>query len=257
VDAAGNIYVADTGNSRIQKFDAKGTFILDMGDAGDQNGRLREPNGIAVDAKGNIYTADAARNRLMRFTPQGEFEKEWSGTPDEEFYGPRDIAIAPNGSIYIVDQGRTRIVKFETDKENFTAWGTRGDGEGQFLESTGIAIGDGKVFVADNGNGRIQVFDLNGKFIRQWEVPAWEKFVWNFPDVAVDEKNKLLYVSNGWKNQLFVYDLEGNLVEGNLQITSGGQLNNPTGLAFLDEKAGGDLFILNTGGANLSLVKRR
>ncbi|QQS32483.1 MAG: NHL repeat-containing protein [Acidobacteriota bacterium] len=254
VDAAGNIYVADTGNSRIQKFDAKGNFLLDLGDAGDEPGRLREPNGVAVDAKGNIFTADAARNKLLRFNAKGEFEKEWSGPPEMDFYGPRDIAIAANGSLYIVDQGRTRIVRFDPEKETFSQWGTRGDGEGQFVESTGIAVGAGNIFVADNGNGRIQVFDLDGKFIRQWEVPAWEKFVWNFPDIAVDEKRKLLYVSNGWKDQVFIYDFDGNLAAGAVSVASGGQLKNPTSLAFLPEKVGGNLIVLNTGGANLSVV---
>lgn len=254
VDAAGNIYVADTGNSRIQKFDAKGNFLLDLGDAGDEPGRLREPNGVAVDAKGNIFTADAARNKLLKFNAKGEFEKEWSGPPEMDFYGPRDIAIAANGSLYIVDQGRTRIVRFDPIKEAFAQWGTRGEGEGQFVESTGIAIGGGNIYVADNGNGRIQVFDLDGKFIRQWEVPAWEKFVWNFPDVAVDEKRNLLYVSNGWKDQVFIYDLDGNLTAGAVSVSSGGQLKNPTSLAFLPEREGGNLIVLNTGGANLSVV---
>lgn len=251
VDATGNIYVADTGNSRIQKFDAEGAFLFDFGDAGDGPGRLKEPNGVAVDRNGNIFVTDASRNRLIKYNAKGEFIKEWTGTPDQDFYGPRDIAIDANGDLYIVDQGRTRIVKFNPKNEIFHAWGSRGDGPGQFVESTGIDVGGGKVFVADNGNGRIQVFDLNGRFIRQWEVPAWEKYVWNYPDIVFDEVQKLLYVTNPWKNELLAYDLEGVPQPSPVLFSQPQREEHPTAMCISRSDAKPRLLILRMQSSNI------
>jgi len=66
-DSKGNIYVADTDNHRIQKFDAKGKFITKWGSDGAGDGQFREPDGIAVDSKGNIYVADTNNNRIQKF----------------------------------------------------------------------------------------------------------------------------------------------------------------------------------------------
>ncbi len=69
VDAAGNVYVADTGNNRIQMFDSQGRFLAKWGTTGSSLGQFRRPSGVAVDADGNIYVADASNNRVQRFTP--------------------------------------------------------------------------------------------------------------------------------------------------------------------------------------------
>src|SRR6266550_4130008 len=114
VDRAGNIYVADTNNGRIEKFSPSGVYITSLGMKGSGYGQLGEPNGIAIDRDGNIYIADASDHRVQKLAPDGTLIDEWKG-PDPGFYGPRRIAIGPDNSIYVVDQGRTRIVKLSTD----------------------------------------------------------------------------------------------------------------------------------------------
>ncbi|MGE3468479.1 MAG: NHL repeat-containing protein, partial [Pyrinomonadaceae bacterium] len=101
-DEAGNILVADTGNARVQRFDAGGKFLSEFGIRGDATGQLQEPNGVAVDSAGNIYVTDAKRHMLLRFRPDGQFDKEWDGPPGK-FYGPRDLAIGPNKIVYVID----------------------------------------------------------------------------------------------------------------------------------------------------------
>jgi DNA-binding beta-propeller fold protein YncE len=250
-DAKGNFYVADTGNGRVQKFDFDGKFLDAYGKPGASEGELGEPNGIAVDSTGNIFVADALNYKLVKLAPDGKFVKEWKG-PEPGFYGPRDIAFGPNKNLYIVDQGRTRIVRFDPSTEVFTSWGTAGTGEGQFHESTGIAIGDNLVFVADLQNNRIQVFDLDGKFIRMWEVPPWERYVWLYPDMALDEQSKRLYVTNGWKNEILLYDLNGNPLEGTIKPI--GELNNASALCFIENGKRRRLLVLNTGGSKVSAI---
>jgi DNA-binding beta-propeller fold protein YncE len=70
VDASGNVYVADAGNNRIQKFSSSGTLITMWGSLGTGNGQFSNPSGVAVDASGNVYVADTFNNRIQVFSPQ-------------------------------------------------------------------------------------------------------------------------------------------------------------------------------------------
>jgi DNA-binding beta-propeller fold protein YncE len=67
VDGGGNVYVADTDNHRIQKFDSNGNFITKWGSRGLGNGEFRSPSGVAVDAQGFVYVADTGNNRIQKF----------------------------------------------------------------------------------------------------------------------------------------------------------------------------------------------
>ena len=67
VDAAGNVYVADTGNHRIQKFTSNGVLLAKWGKEGSGNCEFRSPEGVAVDASGNVYVADTGNHRIQKF----------------------------------------------------------------------------------------------------------------------------------------------------------------------------------------------
>ena len=211
LDDDGNIYIADSGNSRVQKFDALGNYLFDFGTFGQGDGELRDPNGIAVDAAGNIYVVDASNQTLMRFAPDGRFQKQWKG-PAPGFDVPTDIAIAPDGKLYILDRGRARVVTFEPAVDKFSSFGAPGTVEGQFDRPTGITVGGGLVFVADNGNDRVQVFDLDGRFVRQWRVPVWDHHLFYYPDVAFEEERGRLYVTCGRTREILVFAADGRYV---------------------------------------------
>jgi len=67
MDAAGNVYVADTDNNRIQKFTSTGTYVTQWGSPGTGKGQFNDPVGVAVDAAGNVYIADAGNHRIQKF----------------------------------------------------------------------------------------------------------------------------------------------------------------------------------------------
>jgi DNA-binding beta-propeller fold protein YncE len=251
-DKAGNLYVADTGNSRVQKFSPDGVFQLSIGMPGAGSGQLKEPNGVAIGEDGRVYVVDALNHKLVRFDASGSFEKEWTG-PETGFYGPRDIVLGPKGQLFIVDQGRTRIVRFDPVNETFDTWGSAGSDPGQLIEPTGIEYGGGLLFVADLGNDRVQAFDLDGNFVRMWEIPEWGKYPWHYPDIAFDERTGRLFVTNGWKGELLALNVDGGRVD--FRPERAPTLDGPSSIVLVRNAGGARLMVLNTKGARVEAVR--
>ena len=249
VDGSGNVLVADTNNSRIEKFSPTGTFLSILGTKGSGQGQFRAPNGIAVDGTGNIYVPDAANHRVEKLSSDGKFVAEWKG-PEPGFYGPRRIAIGPDNSIYVVDQGHNRIGKFNPGGEVLTVWGTAGNGDGQFNDPTSVAVdpSTNKVYVADPINKRIQVFDENGKFLTKWSVPEWGQPV-GFEDLLIDAHRGRLYASSTHLDAILVFDLSGTRI-GSLTPKPPDKLEGPSAMALFDRK----LYVLNMTGNRVSVI---
>jgi len=248
IDSAGNIFVADSNNGRIEKFSPSGVFIISIGTSGKGHGQFGEPNGLAIDSFGNIYVAEASNHRVQKLAPDGTFIAEWKG-PDSGFYGPRSLAIGPDYAVYVLDQGRTRIVKFSPDGRALIKWGTAGSGDGQFTDPTSVAVDPGnKVYVADPRNSRIQVFDSDGRFLAKWLVPEWGEPAGS-EDLAIDSPRGRLYASSAHMNTILVFDLQGQKV-GTLAPTPPDKLESPSGLALGTDK----LFILNIDSARLCVI---
>jgi sugar lactone lactonase YvrE len=166
----GSIYVADTGNYRIQKFDGNGNFITKWGRQGSGDGEFGWLEGIAAGADGFVYVTE--NNRIQKFDSNGNFIAHWGqqGSKEGEFDWLEGIAVAVDGSVYVADGGNDRVQKFDNQGIFITKWGSRADGEGQFNGPADTAVGaDGSIYVADSGNHRIQKFDENGDFITQWQ----------------------------------------------------------------------------------------
>jgi DNA-binding beta-propeller fold protein YncE len=114
VDLSGNVYVADSGNNRIQKFDSNGHFITSWGKTGSENGNFSVPYGIAVDS-GYVYVADNSNNRIQKFDSNGHFITSWGnfGWIDGSFNHPEDIAIDPKTQyVYVTEKTNNRVQVF-------------------------------------------------------------------------------------------------------------------------------------------------
>jgi DNA-binding beta-propeller fold protein YncE len=94
-----------------------------------------------------------------------------SGTSQTTFNLPTDIGFASNGDLYVSDgYGGARVVKFSRDGKYLLEWGKRGDGPGEFrLPHNLVVDAQGRVYVTDRDNQRIEVFDANGKFLAEWK----------------------------------------------------------------------------------------
>ena len=223
-DAKGNLYVADSKNSRIMIFDGNGSFQRSIGTPGEQDGQLKEPSGVTVGPDGEIYVADTWNHRVARFGPNGEWRGAWKD-PERGFFGPRAVVLS-GGSLYVSDTGNKRIVRFDADGRVTGNWGGAGNGPGQFVEPVGLAAdSSGKIYVADTGNHRVQVFEPDGRFVRQFPVFGWKDF-YTEPYIAVGPSDSV-FVTDSWKGRIGHYDSAGNLQKS---FTAQG-MKSPTGIA--------------------------
>ena len=251
VDTAGNIFVADSNNDRLQKFLPAGNFVNVIGKRGQGQGEFVEPGGVGVDRNGFIYVADTANNRVQKLKPDGTFLAEWK-VPDGGLQTPRDIAIGADNSVYVVDQGHSRIVKFDPNGRVVLVWGVSGKGDGEMTGPTSVAV-DGKnnrVYVADPSNGRIQVFDTNGKFVATWPVEEWNMPAgWQFQDLVVDSQAGRLYASCIASDEVLAFDLTGKKI-AHLRPNPPDKLEGASSLALVK----GKLYVLNTYAGRLSQI---
>ncbi len=126
---------------------------------------------------------------------------------------PSDIALAPNGDMYIVDGVNNRVIVLGSNGSWKFDFGSVGRGAGKFVYPLGIDISDdGKVFIADSGNHRIQAFDLKGKFLYKFNVESESKTHSSDPVEIVASKLKgYLYVADNENHNIKVYNSKGKL----------------------------------------------
>jgi DNA-binding beta-propeller fold protein YncE len=191
-DRQGNIYVMHRPTSPdgdpVVVLDRQGNVLRSWG-----RGMYRIPHGIRIDPAGNVWTVDANLSKVYKFTSQGEklLEIDVGGipNPDAQFCGATDVAFSPtgNGHVYVSDgYCNGRVLEYDANGRKVTEWGSRGDGPGQFNNAHGIAIGpDNNIYVADRENGRIQWFDLQGKFLGQ------RRYGGQFYNVTFDRNGQL------------------------------------------------------------------
>jgi hypothetical protein len=171
IDAAGEIYVADQSNFRIQVFNSAGGFLRAWGEHGAGSGQLRMPVAVAVDDSGYVYVTDFDNTRIEKFTSVGGFVTEWGqwGTAEGEFHYPRGLAIDDSFHVYVADAGNNRIQKFTSDGTFLMTWGTSGNGDGELYGVMDVAVGPaGTIFAVDSYNDRIQEFTSSGVYLNKW-----------------------------------------------------------------------------------------
>ena len=200
------VFVADTGNHRIQKFYSNGTFVAQWGTKGAGNGQFKNLTGIAADIAGNVFVADTENYRIQKFNSSGGFITKWGsqGMGSGTFNLPSGIAIDNlGGAVFVADTANHRIQKFNSSGGFIAKWGSEGAAEAQFELPQGVAIdSSGNVFVADTENHRVQKFGYNGTFILKWGTEGTGNGTFKSPaGITVDADGKV-YVADTDNNRV-------------------------------------------------------
>ena len=168
----GTVYVADTGNDRIQVFWPNGTFSFEFGSPGDGPGEFSAPAGIFMSDErrtlygvypAQLYVADTGNDRIQVFWPNGTFVRLFgsSGSGDGQFDGPGDVYVDWDSMIGVADTGNDRIQLFWYNGTFAHSFGSHGSGDGQFDGPQSLVIVPWlgyTIYVADTGNDRVQSF---------------------------------------------------------------------------------------------------
>lgn len=170
VDSSNNVFIADSGNCRIKKTTNTGGFITKWGKLGTGDGQFfNYPYGVAVDSSGNVYVADAGNNRIQKFQNDGTWIREITNG----FNYPTGVAVDSSDNLFVADNHNHQIQKLKAGGTPITKWGKLGKagglGDVQFWYPMDVAVdSSGNVYVADSYNNRIQKFQNDGTYIRQW-----------------------------------------------------------------------------------------
>ncbi len=186
VDSRGRVYLFCRAEHPVLVYERDGTFVRSWGDG---MFTLRA-HGITVAPDGAVWCIDDGDQTARKFDPDGRLllTLGTSGRASDTGYDgktvasiarggppfnrPTNLAVAPNGELYVTDgYGNARVHRFSSKGELIGSWGEPGSGPGQFMLPHGIAVhGDGRVFVADRENDRIQIFSPDGEFLGEWDV---------------------------------------------------------------------------------------
>jgi outer membrane protein assembly factor BamB len=162
VDEAGDVYVSDTFNNRVQKFDADGAF-LGIWTSRDAEGIPFElPGPISTDRQGHIYVADL----------QGVYQFDLTGGYIRTLPAAGEVGVDSEGNLYSPIAFQDVVQKFDEGGVVGKTWGGTGRADGQFDFPLFLVVdGQDRIYVADH-TGRVQQFDADGVFLYKWDEPG-------------------------------------------------------------------------------------
>jgi hypothetical protein len=184
VDGEDRVFLICRGDHPVLVYDQKGNFVRSWGE-GDFTYRT---HGISVGPDGTVYCTDDGNHTVRRFTPEGKLlmtlgtlntpsdtgydgkDTKTVSKPGVPFNRPTNLAVGPKGDLYVSDgYGNCRVHQFSPTGTLKRSWGVPGQGPGQFLLPHGLAVAaDGRVFVCDRENDRIQIFSPDGEYLSEW-----------------------------------------------------------------------------------------
>jgi tripartite motif-containing protein 71 len=168
--AADHVFVADSGNNRIERFNLEGSEATAWGSHGSGPGELAYPRALAAN-ESEVIVADDDNHRLQKFSPEGAFEAEAGSAGDGpgQFGFPYGVALDAAGNVYVADDSNDRIDKLTPQLAFTDAWGGVGSKPGQLEFPRALASDPaGDTYVADTANDRIEVFNPAGNYLRSF-----------------------------------------------------------------------------------------
>ena len=244
----GNLFVTDSGNSRIVEMRANGEFVRQIGSRGVGQGEFVDPGAMVSDGHGGLLVADRALSRVQDLSMDGAVRAVWgsAGTGDGQFgwLSPSGLAVGPDGTIYAVDLDGNRVEHFTADG-HFLGWAGRCDGgsncdvahahskgfrctassctglgsgsdPGQFSNPYDLTFDrSGRLLVTDYGNGRVEVYNLTNDGLETWPIPPLQsgQSSYTAAGIAVDGAGHVYVTSVRWDNDtLAILDGSGHML---------------------------------------------
>lgn len=224
----GRIFVSDTSGRAVKVFDVPERRFFKITDG--VSGPMSKPLGLDVDAQGNLYVADATARKILVFDRDGKAIKN-IGEPSQ-FDRLSSVTVNPEGTrVYAVDIGgiksenhRVRVFDVKTG-ELLSDIGRRGGGNGEFNLPRDLAIGrDGRLYVVDGGNFRVQIFDRDGKYISSFGKLGKQMGDFARPKEIATDRDGNVYVADTAFGNFQIFSPDGELL---MFVGSRSETNGP------------------------------
>jgi tripartite motif-containing protein 71 len=212
VDPSGCLYIADSGNQRIQKLNSNGEFIGEIGGYGWEKEQFDTPLDICAKNGLDVFVADFQNHRIERYDKDLHYlaslenSDEW---PENLQFGfPKSVDISSHGELFCVDGENQRILKFDVFGQPQMSFGDFDSGEGQLDQPQNVLVSSrGRVYVSDVGHKCIFVYDVLSNFLFTIETKVLEK-----PMGMALNRDGTLFVSDAMKKQIFIFESTGLLL---------------------------------------------
>jgi DNA-binding beta-propeller fold protein YncE len=235
VDPSGNILVADTGNHRIVKLNAKGSYLTEVGGFGWDDRQFNEPSGVSTGTGLEIYVSDQENQRVALYSQHLKLIS---------IVGGRDVggalamgkvggvATTREGEIYVTDQDLDQVIQVSTFSRTDRSFGGYGYGSGELRAPSAVDVDmEGRVYVCDTENDRVAVFDRFGNYERELGAEVLTR-----PEGVVAGPSGVLFVSDTGSHRVLAFDVDKDEVVGRMggpkRGTGPGQFDTPRGLTF-------------------------
>lgn len=240
VDSSDNIYVVDSGNSEIKKFDSSGKFLLSWGLHGSEHGQFKNPTGIFTDKK-YVYVADTGNARIQKFDKNGNFIYAWGSFGDESgmFHTPVSLAADNSGDFFVSDSGINKILVFDSDGQYKDEIKSLLIQSAKFSSSNFITFDSrNNFYIVVSNDNRVLQYSSIGTFIKSFGTTGDGKGQFNKPSsIAIDSIGNL-YIVDTKNYRIQKFDPNGKFLTswGSLGIGPG-QFKEPVGIAIDSENS--------------------
>lgn len=234
-DKDGNIYVSDNKCSRVQIYDTNGVWTKSLFLIRTKKEKSCHPSGLALNSKNHLIVADISHDRLQEFDGNLNLVKIFGskGSNNNRFKQPYGIALDSEDNIYVVYSGNHRLQVYDKDWNWLRTIGSWGYNDGQLNNPIDITLCKitNRIFVNDSNNGRIQVFDLYGKFLFKIAGNKDEEV----SGLTVINEGKHLLLCNTTKHCIQVFDASnGTYIKSfGSKGSNDDQFNEPSGICLL------------------------
>lgn len=257
ITSEGHLIVLHRAAIPFLEFDGDGNFIRAFG----SEDLFARAHGLTLDDDDNMWVTDVINHVVMKLDKDANIlmslgSKGEAGDWDEsigshKFYEPTDVAFDSQGNIY-VGQGHTRaeprVLKFNANGEFLTQWGSFGTGPGEFAVAHSLEIdASDNIYVADRENFRVQIFNVDGLYLSEWNFDAMACAIYLHDD-------GFMYMTTGFDGEVAKVDLAGNVIGS---LGRPGDENGQFGEGhFLAVDANGNIFIADVVNQRVQLYRK-
>ena len=213
--------------------------VMNIGSAGSGEGQFKYIEDFAFSKDGHLLVTDAAHAFVQKFDKTtGRFLSRFGGKGDDDAHldKPEGIAVDPDGNIFIADYNTGYVKKYDAAHTWLLTFSEYGSGKGQNMKSEFMDIRNGRLYMPEAGNHRVNVFDLDGNFLFDFGGLGNGPGQMNNPESAKFSSDGKLYVADLKNDRIQMFDAEGKfLTSFGMTGTNPGELKAPAGIA-LDAK---------------------